>query len=253
MTRTDLIGFDPETETVEELGPFLFMQEKRGQRLTGDPVMLVDFVLPLREGDRVIDLGTGTGAIPLLLSWKAPGARVTGVEVMAGPAAVASRNVEANGLARSVEIVRADFRELEYPAGSFDLVVSNPPYVKAGSGRTGPDPVRTAARSEVHGGLRDLVRVSAHLAGGTGSVCCVYPVKRLDEMLCEFSSAGLRPVRLRFVHPGPGRAAELFLVEAARAGELTVEPPLFIGRPGNGGMQEDEAGSARGEAGRERK
>lgn len=216
--------------TMERLGPFKFFQTRTGHRLTNDPVLLVDFLPRSEPKAPIVDLGTGSGAIPLLLAWKTGAESITGVEVNPVEAATARRNVEENGLAGRIDILNRDFRGLPgvYPEGAFPVVVSNPPYVKAGSGRVSPDEGRAAARSEVFGTLTDLVDVSRYLAGGEGRVFYVFPVIRLEEMLGELKRAGLRARRLRFVHTAPDREARLFLIEAGTTGELKVEEPVFL-------------------------
>jgi tRNA1Val (adenine37-N6)-methyltransferase len=177
-----------------------------------------------------MDLGTGAGVIPLLLAWKTRAGSITGVEVQAEEAAIARRNVEENGLSDRIETINRDFRGLPgiYPEGAFPVVLSNPPYVKAGSGRVSPDKKRAAARGEVFGTLTDLVDVSRYLAGTDGRIFYVFPVKRLDDMFRELKRAGLWPRRIKFVHTGPDKEARLFLIEAATTGELKVEGPLFL-------------------------
>jgi tRNA1Val (adenine37-N6)-methyltransferase len=204
--------------TVEPLGPFTFFQKKRGHRVTGDSLILADFVLPLNKDDTVVDLGTGTGIIPLLLAWKSPVRRIVGVEVDRGSSLVALRNVETNGLKSRVNIIEKDWRELSslYPEGAFPVVVTNPPYVKKGAGRISPVNERAVARSEVMGTLEELLNVSAYLAGPAGRICLIYPVTRFSDVMGGLKNAGLRPRRVRFVKTAPGKVQKLFLMEAAR-------------------------------------
>lgn len=218
-------------ETVERVGPFYFIQKKKGHRLTTDSVLLIEFVseVNIEESCRIIDLGTGTGAIPLLLAARSQ-ATITAVEVEPGVCEAAKRNIEANGLAGRCTIINSDYRDLPdvYPAGSFDIVVSNPPYTKKGTGRPSPCMERQLARSEVLGGLSDLLAVSRHLAGDHGKICYVFKVARLFEMLREAKNARLSVVRLRFIHFDRKNAARLFLIELASTGTLSIEEPLFV-------------------------
>lgn len=219
--------------TVEALGPFKFYQSADGHRLTTDSVLLVDFVLEpdnARSFDRVADFGAGTGAIALLIAAKERSARFTCFEIDPSLAGLARRNIEENGLESRVEVAEGDLRTrcLEYPAGAFSLVVSNPPYVKKGAGRVSPVPERAVARSEQMCPLSDLIESAAHLIGARGRAAFVYPARRLDEMLAELGRAGLRALRLRFVYTRGGKEAKLFMVEAGRAGEMKVEEPVFL-------------------------
>ncbi|HEY4708005.1 MAG TPA: methyltransferase [Thermodesulfobacteriota bacterium] len=222
MTRPEI---SPD-EILESLGPYFFVQRKAGHRLTGDTLSLAEFAIPtLTDKDTVIDLGTGTGALPLLFAWKTKVRRITGVEIDAGTAATANKNVSANGIEHRVEILKRDYRELKsvYPEGAFSVVVSNPPYTKAGTGRISPKKERAGARAELFGGLSDLIDISAYLAGGDGRVFYVFPKARLSEMLEGLGRAGLDARRVRFISSKPGKEPDLFLIEAGRGGGLRIE------------------------------
>ncbi len=221
---------EPPQETFEKLGPYGFIQKKKGQRLTQDTILLAEFLLPLHDTDSVIDLGTGTGAIPLMLAWRTGVSRIEGVEVDGTAASIAKRNVEANNLTSRISIIKKDFRDLPglCPEGAFSVVVSNPPYVKAGSGRVSPMRERAVARGEVMGDLRDLIRVSSYLAGRDGRIFYVFPVLRVFELIDEIKKMGLKARRLKLVHTKPDKTARLFLIEAGRTGVLKVEEPLFL-------------------------
>ena len=221
--------------TVEALGPFKFYQSAGGHRLTTDSVLLADFVLgadgvSAYRFNRVADLGAGTGAVALLIAAREQAASFTCFEINPSLAGLARRNIEENGLEGRVEVAEGDLRSrcLEYPAGAFSLVVSNPPYVKEGAGRVSPMPERAVARSERMCPLTGLITAASHLAGAKGRAAFVYPARRLDEMLEELGRAGLKALRLRFVHTKGGKAAKLFMVEAGRTGELKVEEPHFL-------------------------
>lgn len=218
-------------ETAEEIGPFIFLQRKNGFKLTQDPLLLVDFTLPLNEDDIVIDLGTGSGIIPLLLAWKSPVKRIVGIEAEENAAMAAQKNVEINSLSSKIFIIKKDFRDLKniYAEGSFSVVVSNPPYVKAGSGRISPVKERAGARAEIFGGLSDLLEISRYLAGETGRIFYIFPVLRLFEMLREVKKIGLNAKRLKFIHTKADKPAKLFLIEIGSEGGLTIEEPVFIG------------------------
>ena len=218
-------------ETVERVGPFYFIQKKKGHRLTSDSVLLSEFVsdIDIKDSCRIIDIGTGTGAIPLLLAARSQ-ATITAVEVERGACEAAKRNIIANGLGGRCTIINSDYRDLSdvYPYGSFDMVVSNPPYTKKGAGRPSPCKESEMARSEVLGSLSELVAVSGHLAGSKGRIFYVFPVIRLFEMLREARNAGLSVVRLRFIHFDRKKAARLFLIELRSTGTLSIEAPQFV-------------------------
>ncbi|MBI1911554.1 MAG: methyltransferase [Deltaproteobacteria bacterium] len=218
------------SDKIELIGPYSMVQSDKGQRLTQDPFLLTDFLLPLKKEDTVIDLGTGTGIIPLLLCSRTEAQNIIGVEIEAKAAAIAGNNIEMNGLSGRVSIIEADYRELRgmYPQGAFTVIVSNPPYTKANSGRVSPNKERAMARSEVAGTLSELVSISKYLLSENGRIFYIFPVSRLFEMLGEVREAGLRARRLRFIHTSPKKAARLFMIEIGFKGELKVEEPVFL-------------------------
>ncbi len=204
------------------------------QKATSDTLALADFILPLKDVKTLIELGTGTGALALIAARSDKELRVTGVELHGEAAGCAAANVRSNSLTSRVEIIEQDWRGLydRYPEGAFDLVVSNPPYIKKGTGRISPGSHRAVARHESAGTLRDLVEVAAYLAGGHGRVAFVYPVGRFCELLGELQRAGLRLLRLAFVYTA-GKAGirehpVLFLVEFGCCGGFKVEPRVVI-------------------------
>lgn len=208
-------------ETIERIGPFWFIQKKGvsgAHRLTSDSLHLANFVIPALEGSSsVIDLGTGSGVIPLIIASRSSVERIVGVETDRDAAKLARRNIEINSLKERISIIEGDYRDLPgvFEEGSFDCVVSNPPYVKAGCGRLSPYPSRAMARAEVRGGLTDLIRVSRHLAGGGGRISYIFLLSRRDEMIEEAEMAGLILKRLEPVRNN-GKEG-VFLIEFSGA------------------------------------
>jgi len=220
-------------ETLEEVGPFRIIQRKKGYRFGIDPFLLVDFAIPVGTDERVIDIGTGSGIIPLLLLQRSDVKNVVAVEVQDGLFGLARRNVELNGLEGRIELLKVDYRGLKafFKEGSFDLVISNPPYVKKGHGRTSREREREIARVESLGSLEELVGISEYLVKEGGRVCYIYPVSRLKEVLSVLEAKGLNPRRLCPVHPSRTKGAIHFMVEATPLpckDGLIVEGPVYI-------------------------
>lgn len=238
------IPFCAETETLDELTGYRLriVQPRHGYRFSVDPLLLVDFAR-LREGDRVADLGTGCGVIPLLVARSEPAARVTGIELQEGMAALARRNVEANGLADRIDIVDGDVISLKerFAVSSFDLVLSNPPYRRPGTGKVSPRAGRDLARHETTATLADFLSAAKFLVKENGRICFIYHTSRLPEVMVEAARQKLAVLRLRMVYGTAKMAARMFLVELmkGRAGELQVEPPLFV-RGEDGGYSEEK-------------
>lgn len=200
-------------------------------RLGTDSVLLADFVRADAHR-RGIDLGCASGALALLLLARAPKLRMTGLELVEEAALLARENMEANGLSSRCEIVCGDLRAHRalFPAGSFDLVVVNPPYYPVGSGALSPDPDRAAARGELQCTLGDVCAAAAFLCQTGGSVCLVHKPERLSQLLCALTAHGVEPKRLRLVCPRAASAPSLVLVEGRRGGRpgLAIEPPLLL-------------------------
>ena len=196
-----------------------------------DAVLLAHFAT-VRRGDRVVDLGTGTGIIPLLLTTREEQKEIVGVEIQPEVADRARRSVMRNGLSQRVRIVEGDLREVNtlLPGFRAELVTSNPPYLPIGTGETSPREEVAMARHEVCCNLLDVVRAAAYLLGSAGRFAMVHRPNRLVEILSTMSSERLEPKRLRLVHPRVGKEANMVLVEGikdARQG-LQVLPPLFV-------------------------
>lgn len=227
-------------ETLEWLTPdgMAVIQKKEGFRFGTDALALAGFALShLRRGNgkkplaSVLDLGTGSGILPLLLARDTLAAQVTGIEIQPEMANMASRSVIGNALSHRVRIVEGDLKSAGslIGRGSQDLVLSNPPYQPIGaalrSGRAGVD----AARHEVFCTLADVVaQASACLRPG-GAFCLVHKPERLTELMLLLNREGLEPKQLQFLHPHAGKPPSLMLVRALRGGRrgLHVLPPLL--------------------------
>ncbi len=212
-------------------------QPRGGYRFSLDSVLLADFAAPLC-GRRVLDLGTGSGILLLLLARLCPGlSRGVGVELQPELFECARANIEANGLAGRLSAVLGDLREEApgVPAGAFDLVVSNPPYRPVGAGRRNPDPRKEIARHEVACTMADLFRAAARFLSPKGRVAVLGVPCRLPEMLALARASGIFPETLRFVHPMPGRPANLLLFGGSRrrgAGPEILAPLCVYAAPG---------------------
>lgn len=200
-----------------------------------DAVLLAHFAT-VRRGDRVIDLGTGGGVIPLLLAARHPEAHITGLEIQPETAEMAARSVAHNRLEQRVQIDCGDYRLLgrTYGDGRFDLVTLNPPYWEASRGNLSPAAQRASARHELCGSLAEAVAAAEHGVRFGGRAALVFLAERLTDLLVTLRQHRLEPKRLRMVHTRPDRTAHLVLVEAVKGGGvgMKVEPPLVIYQEG---------------------
>jgi tRNA1Val (adenine37-N6)-methyltransferase len=224
---------DIEKETLDDLKGYRLriIQPRHGYRFSVDPLLLADFVR-MSGGERVIDLGTGCGIIPLLLARRDPTVTATGAEFQPEMAGIAARNVDLNGLTDRIQVVPEDILELRrrYPVSSFDVVTSNPPYRRPGTGKVSPRAGRDGARHETTATLADFLAAAKYLVHESGRICFIYHTCRLAELITEAARQKLAVLRLRMVHGNSTAPARMFLVELGkgRVGELQVEPPLMV-------------------------
>ena len=198
-----------------------------------DAVLLSGFA-KVKEQGTALDLGTGTGIIPILLAAKTQGRHFTGLEISPTSADMAARSVLLNDLQEKVEIVRGDIKEAGelFALASFDTVTSNPPYMIGQHGLVNPDLEKAAARHEILCTLEDVVRAAAKLVRPGGSFFLVHRPFRLAEIICTMVKYGLEPKRMQLVYPYVDREPNMVLIEAVRGGKprMTVEKPLIVYR-----------------------
>jgi tRNA1Val (adenine37-N6)-methyltransferase len=220
-------------ETLDTLfnGRLRLYQSRRGYRSALDTVLLAFFV-SVKEGDKVMDLGTGNGAIALMLADLYPSLSVIGLEVQSGMAARAARNIQTNGYDTRVNVICGDVRAITEVAlaESFDVVVSNPPYRSPHTGRLSPYPEKTVARHELEGTLADFVKAAAYLLPVKGRFAVVYRAGRMADLVQAMREARLEPKRLRMVYSMAHSGASLVLVEGVKGArnEMRVLPPLVV-------------------------
>ena len=196
-----------------------------------DAVLLSGFARA-KEGDRVLDLGTGTGIIPILMAGKTEAKELVGLEIQKESAEMASRSVALNDLGERVKIIQGDIREAGqiFDAASFDVVTSNPPYMIGGHGLKNPDAPKAIARHEVLCDLEDVVKAAAKCLKSGGKFYMVHRPFRLAEIMVVMHEYHLEPKRMQLVYPFVDKEPSMVLIEGARGGRsrLTVEKPLII-------------------------
>lgn len=223
-------------ETLDELGygHVRIIQKARGYRFSVDAVLLADFAARARwaRNAEIVDLGTGSGVISLLMARKLPSARFTGVELQEEMAEMASRSVYLNGLESRVEIVKTDVRDLGRRAGArpFDGAVCNPPYQPVSAGRMNPAKQKAIARHEIKGSLAVMMQAARASLRPGGRVFTVFPASRIGYLVGSLRATGLGLSRMRMVHHRPGSPAQLVLAEAVSgsAKETEISAPLVL-------------------------
>ena len=196
-----------------------------------DAVILSGFA-KVKKGENVLDLGTGTGIIPILLAAKTEGKHFTGLEIQTESAEMANRSVLLNELEERVSIKEGDIKEAVqlFGASSFDVVTSNPPYMNEGGGLVNPFAAKAIARHEILCSLEDVVAAAARLLRPLGRFYMIHRPHRLTDIMVLLRQYRLEPKRIRFVQPYADKEPTMVLVEAARGGKpmVKVDAPLVI-------------------------
>ena len=196
-----------------------------------DAVLLSGFAR-VKPGEKVLDLGTGTGIIPILLRGKTEGRDFTGLEIQEESADMARRSVALNHLEESISIVTGDIKEAAalFGAASFDVVTCNPPYMTGNHGLVNPEQPKAVARHEILCTLEDVVGQTARVLRPGGRFYLVHRPFRLAEILTLLVRYKLEPKRMRLVYPFVDKEPNMVLIEALSGGKsrITVEKPLIV-------------------------
>lgn len=210
---------------------FQIIQNKEKFCFGMDAVLLSGFA-KVKEGEKVLDIGTGTGIIPILLAAKTPGQHFTGLEIQPESADMARRSVALNHLEEKISIVEGDVREADqlFSAASFDVITSNPPYMTGSHGLVNPDMPKAIARHEICCTLEDLVSQTEKLLRPGGRFFMVHRPFRLAEIMTVLTAHHLEPKRMRLVYPFVDKEPNMVLLECIRGGKprITVEKPLIV-------------------------
>ena len=196
-----------------------------------DAVLLSSFA-NVKRGENVLDMGTGTGIIPLLLSAKTEGKHFTALEIQDEIAKMAARSVAMNHLEEKIEIVNGDIKEASriFGAASFDVVTTNPPYMNDAHGLKNPTEVKAISRHEVLCTLEDVVREGAKVLKSGGRMYMVHRPHRLIEIIAAMKQYKMEPKRMCMVHPFKDKEANMVLIEAVKGGGswLKMEAPIIV-------------------------
>jgi len=208
-------------------------QSRNGYRFSIDSVLLAGHIKTY-PGDRILDMGTGSGIISLILAYRNPRVNIYGIEIQKSLADIAVLNVRNNDFKDRIKILCADIKSLDAAmiSGPVDIVVSNPPYRKAKSGRINPDNQRALARHEIDITLADIIKAANRLLNVSGKLIIIYPSERTADIVTQMRSSGIEPKRLRFVYSKSGSESKLVIAEGVKGGRTgaKVLSPLFIYR-----------------------
>lgn len=225
-----------EKERIDDMGfgGLSLIQDEEGFRYGIDAVLLATFAAgAVRSPEKICDLGTGNGAVAMILLAKCPDAHVTGVEIQQEAAALAARSAALNGFEDRCTILQKDVRTLpceEAQRESFDLVVTNPPYVRGSGPMISGNKGVALARHEIAGGLTDFLETAAYLLRDHGTLCMVHRPSRLVDILAEARARRLEPKEILPVAPRAGKDPNLVLVRFMKNGgtEMQLHAPLYV-------------------------
>ena len=197
-----------------------------------DAVLLSDFVR-VRRNETVLDLGTGTGILPILLEAKTEGKHFTGLEIQEESADMARRSVEHNHLSDKIDIVTGDIKKASeiFKPALFDVIVTNPPYMIGEHGLTNPNDALAIARHELLCNLDDIIRESSKLLRDRkGKFYMIHKPFRLAEIFVKMNEYHIEPKRIQFIHPYIDKEPTMVLIEGLKGGKsrVRIEPPIIM-------------------------
>ncbi len=212
-------------------GKLQCVQHKQGYRFSIDAVLLGHFIHP-KPGDQILDLCAGCGIVSLIIAYRWSDIFLAALEVQPALAELIRRNIKLNSLDGRLSVIEGDvnqIRDLLAPE-SYDVVVCNPPYRKAESGRRNIGKEQAVARHEVKADLPGIIKAVVYGLKNRGRASLVYPAERSTSLFAELRKHGLEPKRMQIIYSYPGSAGKLILVEAVKGGgeELTIMPPMYV-------------------------
>ena len=230
MTKTNLIKAGERLDELQRNG-YCIIQDPARFCFGMDAVLLSDFA-KAKPRERVLDLGTGTGIIPILMEARSVNAQFTALEIQEESADMARRSVSYNELNEKIEIVTGDIKDASklFGASSFDVITTNPPYMIGTHGENSPSQTKAIARHEVLCTLDDILRESARLLKQNGRFYMVHRPFRLAEIMSKMVEYRIEPKRMRLVYPYVDKEPNMVLIEGLRGGKsrMTIEKPLIV-------------------------
>jgi len=222
--------------SVDDAHQLNISQPEKGYRFSLDPLILAAHIHP-KGNETVMDIGCGCGIISLILAHRYPDLKITGIEIQEELYAFARQNVIANGFEKNIHILHNDIKAIEFSKTDtkVDIIVSNPPYKKLGTGRVNPDFQRATARHETRLDIDMLIECSSRLIRDQGLLFIIFPYDRLPELTLALARHHFYPEFIRHIHIKPGTKATRVIVQAMKKGsrQCSVSPPLFIYTPEN--------------------
>ncbi len=215
-----------------EINNLKIIQNTDGFCFGMDSVLLSDFAKEIKPNSKIIDLGTGTGILPILLSAKIINANITGVEIQENVANMAKKSVALNHLEKNINIICEDIKNLKkiYTENYFDVIVTNPPYKKKGTGAVNINKAKLISRHEITASLDDFISISQYLLKDKGSLYMVHKPERLSEIFLQLCKHKLEPKVLKFVQPNIKKEPNLVLIKAVKNAKASLKlcKPIYV-------------------------
>ena len=237
IKKYEVIFVDIELKENERIDDLEFkglkiIQNEKGFCFGMDSVLLSDFAKNIKNNSTVLDLGTGTGIIPILLCGKTNLRKVVGIEIQKDVANMAKRSSQLNNLQDRFEVVNINIIDLKniYEKQSFDVIVTNPPYKKENTGITNENEAKLISRHEITANLEDFISISKDLLKDKGEFYMVHRPERLVDILSLMRKYKIEPKILKFVSPNKNKEPNLILIKGIKNANsfLKVEKPLYV-------------------------
>lgn len=229
--QNNMKNFIKDDEMISDLqrdGLFI-LQKKNSFKFGTDAVLLSDFAADIKS-DRIMDLCTGSGIVPILLHAKTSAKEIWGVEIQHSFAEMAQRSVEMNNIGKRVKIIEADLKKIDFEKRSLDMITCNPPYMEYGNAVINEINSKTIARHEILCKIDDITRTASKLLKTKGHLVMVHRPSRLCDVTEAMRRYDIEPKRIRFVHSQADKTPVLFLIDGIYKGgkELKILPPLLL-------------------------
>lgn len=197
-----------------------------------DAILLAHFAEVTSAKQKILDIGTGTGIIPIIMHASYQKGTYTGIDVQPEMVEMANRSVLLNGIEKDVTIKTVDIKDYKehFEADSFDIITCNPPYMKGHAGLKNEHHSKTIARHEILCTLEDIIKASSYMLKYGGKLCMIHRPHRLVDILADMRKYNIEPKVMRMVYPKVGKEPTMVLVQGIKNGkpELRVKPPLYV-------------------------
>lgn len=214
-----------------ELNGLKLKQDPKGFCFGLDAVFLANYA-KCEEGETVVDLCTGNGIIPVLLTAKIPAKKIYGIEIQKEVADLAQENIEFNNLEEKVEIINEDLNNIVdiFGKSKIDVITCNPPYRTRGCGMINEADTKAIARHEIKCTLEEVIKISSILLRPLGRLFMIHRPDRICDILCLMREYKIEPKRIKFIQPSINKKPEFVLIEGLRGGKkhVVVEETVMI-------------------------